>query len=111
MNLFLLEEATEAAETGSSSLIMQLVMIAIIVVIFYFLLIRPQKKREKEAQNMRNALDIGDEITTVGGVVGIVVSVKEDTVVIETGTDRNKVRIKRWAIQSNDTPREKDESK
>jgi len=71
--------------------------------VFYFLLIRPQKKKEKETQRMRNSIQVGDEIVTAGGIVGLVVSIKEDTVVIETGNDRSKVRIKRWAIQSNET--------
>ena len=69
----------------------------------YFILIRPQRKREKEAQNMRNNLQVGDEVTTSGGIVGRVVSLREDTVVVETGSDRSKIRVKRWAIQSNET--------
>ncbi|MEG2429430.1 MAG: preprotein translocase subunit YajC, partial [Oscillospiraceae bacterium] len=62
--------------------------------------------KDKEIQNMRNGLQVGDEVTTVGGIVGIVVNIKEDTVVIETGSDRCKIRIKRWAIQTNDTVHE-----
>ncbi len=77
--------------------------IVLIFVVMYFILIRPQRKKEKETQKMRNNLQVGDEITTIGGVVGIVVSIKEDTVVIETAGERNKIRIKRWAIQSNET--------
>jgi preprotein translocase subunit YajC len=77
--------------------------LVLMVVVFYFLLIRPQKKKEKETQRMRNSIQVGDEIVTAGGIVGLVVSIKEDTVVIETGNDRSKVRIKRWAIQSNET--------
>ena len=64
---------------------------------------RPQKKRDKETQNMRNNIQVGDEIVTAGGIIGRVVIIKEDNVVIETGNDRSKVRIKRWAIQSNET--------
>lgn len=77
--------------------------LVLMVVVFYFLLIRPQKKKEKETQRMRNNIQVGDEIVTAGGIVGLVVSIKEDTIVIETGNDRSKVRIKRWAIQSNET--------
>ena len=69
----------------------------------YFILIRPQRKRDKEMQKMRNSLQVGDEVTTSGGIIGRVVSLREDTVVIETGSDRSKIRIKRWAIQSNET--------
>ncbi len=73
------------------------------IVIFYFLLIRPQKKKEKEVQKMRSDLQVGDEIVTSGGIIGRVVSLRDDTVVIETGTDRSKVRIARWAVQVNNT--------
>lgn len=79
----------------------QIVPFVLLIVVFYFVLIRPQRKRDKETQRMRNSLQVGDEIITVGGVVGLVVSIKEDTVVLETGGDRSKIRVKRWAIQEN----------
>lgn len=79
----------------------QIVPFVLLIVLFYFVLIRPQRKRDKETQRMRNSLQVGDEIITVGGVVGLVVSIKEDTVVLETGGDRSKIRVKRWAIQEN----------
>ena len=75
----------------------------LILVLMYFMLLRPQKKREKEVQNIRNSLQVGDEITTAGGIVGRIVSLREDTLVIETGSDRSKIRIKRWAVQSSET--------
>lgn len=78
-----------------------IVPFVLLIVVFYFVLIRPQRKRDKETQRMRNSLQVGDEIVTVGGVVGLVVSIKEDTVVLETGGDRSKIRVKRWAIQEN----------
>ena len=84
-------------------MLVSLLSMILIFVVFYFILIRPQKKREKEAQQMRNNLQVGDEVTTMGGIVGRVVSLREDTVVIETGSDRAKIRIKRWAVQSNET--------
>ena len=80
-----------------------ILMMVLLFVVMYFLMIRPQKKKEKETAKMRSNLQIGDEVTTIGGVVGIVVSLREDTVVIETGTDRSKMRFQRWAIQSNNT--------
>ncbi len=97
--------AAQGAGTGGGFLVLlvQLLPLVLIFVIFYFLLIRPQKKRDKETQNMRNNIQVGDEIVTAGGIIGRVVSIKEDNVVIETGNDRSKVRIKRWAIQSNET--------
>ena len=79
----------------------QIVPFVLLIVVFYFVLIRPQRKRDRETQRMRNSLQVGDEIVTVGGVVGLVVSIKEDTVVLETGGDRSKIRVKRWAIQEN----------
>ena len=79
----------------------QILPFVLLIVVFYFVLIRPQRKRDKETQRMRNNLQVGDEIVTVGGVVGLVVSIKEDTVVVETGGDRSKIRNKRWAIQEN----------
>jgi len=80
-----------------------IIPLALMVAVFYFFLIRPQKKREKQTQQMQNSLQVGDEIVTTGGIVGIVVSIKEDTVVLETANDRSKIRIKRWAIASNET--------
>ncbi|MGI5967120.1 MULTISPECIES: preprotein translocase subunit YajC [Anaerotruncus] len=90
----------------TSATLMSFVPLILIFVVFYFMLIRPQKKREKETQAMRSNLDVGDEIVTVGGIVGIIVSVKDDTLVIETGSDRSKIRITRWAVQANVTPKE-----
>ena len=77
--------------------------IILMFVVFYFLLIRPQKKREKEVQEMRQAIEVGDEVVTIGGIVGRVVSIKEDTLVVETSAERSKLRLARWAIQQNNT--------
>ena len=79
--------------------------IIIIVVMFaalYFFMVRPQKKQEKETQNMRNNLQVGDEITTIGGIIGKIVSIKEETVTIETSHDRSKIRILRSAVRNVD---------
>ncbi len=85
---------------------LQILPFLLLIVVFYFVLIRPQRKRDKETQQMRNSIQVGDEVTTVGGIVGLVVNIKEDTVVLETGGDRSKIRIKRWAIQENLTQHE-----
>lgn len=105
MNLMLLEAAADQAAEANNWLVMlmQFAPLVLIFVVFYFLLIRPQRKKDKEAQNMRNNIQVGDEIVTAGGIVGRVVSVREDTLVVETGGERSKVRIKRWAVQSNQT--------
>ncbi|MBQ7132435.1 MAG: preprotein translocase subunit YajC [Oscillospiraceae bacterium] len=79
------------------------IMTIAFILIFYFILIKPQKKKEKETKQMRDSIQIGDEITTIGGIVGIVVKKSQDTLVIETGGDRSKIRIKTWAVQENAT--------
>ncbi len=73
--------------------------IVILVVVFYFFLIRPQKKRDKAEKEMRNSITVGDEISTIGGLVGRIVSIKDDTFVIETSGDRTKIKMYRWAIR------------
>lgn len=75
-----------------------LVPIILMVAIFYFLLIRPQRKRDKAERDMRNSIQVGDEISTIGGFIGKVVSMKDETLVIETSADRTKLKLYRWAI-------------
>ena len=108
VSVFAEEGAAAASDTGTaqmttSAMLLQLVPFAAALVLLYLLLIRPQQKREKEAQNMRDAVRIGDEVCTAGGIVGIVLKVEEDTVVLETGAERNRIRIKKWAIHENIT--------
>lgn len=98
-------------DAQTTSTLMMYGSLILIFVVMYFFMVRPQKKREKEAAAMRNSLSIGDEVITIGGIVGIVVSLKEDTVVIETGSDRSKIRFLRSAIQSNNTAIERKASK
>ena len=76
-----------------------LVPIILMVAIFYFLLIRPQRKRDKAERDMRNSIQVGDEISTIGGFIGKVVSMKDETLVIETSADRTKLKLYRWAIR------------
>jgi preprotein translocase subunit YajC len=94
-----------AAKNSTDALTMygSLIWIVLIVVVFYFFLIRPQKKKEKKAQQLRESVQVGDNVTTAGGIMGRVVSLKEDSIVIETGADRSKMQVKKWAIQSVDT--------
>lgn len=75
--------------------------------IFYLLLIRPQQKREKKEWIMRNSLEAGDHIVTIGGIVGKIISVKEDEIVIETGADRTKLTMKKWCVQAKENGEEK----
>lgn len=108
MNYFNLLEATATATgTNSGSMISTIVLMVVLFGGMYFLMIRPQKKQQKKDQEMRESTQIGDEITTIGGIMGRVVTVKEDSLIIETGADRNKMKIARWAIQTNNTAMEK----
>lgn len=70
----------------------------VLIVLMYFFMIKPQKKREKEAQDMRNSVQPGDEIITIGGICGKVVKTKEESIVIQVGADKVKFEIMRWAI-------------
>lgn len=79
-----------------------IIMIVVLFVVLYFFMIRPQKKQEKKDQEMRNALCVGDEVTTIGGIIGKVVSIKEETFVLETTKDKTKIRFLRGAIRSVD---------
>ena len=109
--LFLLSSGADASASGSEAaaasgpmaMLITFLPIVLMVVIFYFMLIRPQKKREKQVQKMRSSLEVGDEVVTAGGIIGRVVIIKDDTIVIETGNDRSKIRVARWAIQQNNT--------
>lgn len=85
---------------------MSIIMIVAMLAILYFFMIRPQKKQEKETQAMRNALQVGDEITTIGGIIGKIISIKEETCMIETGHDRTKIRILKSAVRNVDVKAE-----
>ena len=93
----LMEASTSAGAYGWTSIIWLLILLGA----FYFILIRPQRKKEKKDAEMRKNVQVGDEIVTAGGIVGIVCKLEEETLVIETGGDRSKLRIKRWAVSQN----------
>ena len=80
-----------------------IIMIVAMIAVMYFLMIRPENKRKKEAQNMRDSLSVGDEITTIGGITGTICAVKENTIVIETGADRVRIEFTKWAVSSKGT--------
>ena len=83
-----------------------ILIIGVMLVALYFFMIRPQKKQEKQQNEMRNSLQVGDEITTIGGIIGKVVSIKEETVTIETSHDRTKIRILKSAVRTVDVKAE-----
>ena len=92
--------ATEAATGGMmSSIVMMVAMLGI----FYFLLIRPENKRKKEAEQMRSNIKVDDVITTIGGIMGTVVNVKDDKLVIESGADQVRIELAKWAVSTNET--------
>ncbi|MBQ3815105.1 MAG: preprotein translocase subunit YajC [Clostridia bacterium] len=91
---------------GTVNMISTLVLLVAMVAIFYFFMYRPQKKQEKEQNEMRNGLQVGDEITTIGGIIGKIVSIKDETVLIETTKDCTKIRILRTAVRHVDVKAE-----
>ncbi len=92
-------EPASAAAMGMPSIVMLVLMIAI----FYFMLIRPENKKKKAMQQMRDALKVGDKITTIGGIVGEIVHIKDDNIVIETSADRVRMELAKWAVSTNET--------
>ncbi len=100
---FFLENTVDPAATGGDgtwAMLSQLLIFVPLILVFYFMLIRPESKRKKQKAAMLKELIVGDEITTIGGIAGRVISIKDDTLTIETGSDRNKLTIMRWAISS-----------
>ena len=93
---------TDTATGLGGSVVMMLAMLAI----FYFMLIRPENKRKKEAEQMRSSLRKGDKITTIGGIVGTIVDVKENNIVLETSADQVRIELAKWAVSSNETAAE-----
>ncbi len=105
--VFAEEEAAQQSSPGmGASLLSAIIPLVLAFVLIYFILMRPQQKRDKEAEQMRNDVRVGDEICTAGGLVGIVIRITEDTVVIETAGERSKIRVKKWAIHENITQEE-----
>jgi len=93
----------EATTTAGASILSMLVTFLPMILIFYFLLIRPENKRKKEAEALRSAMKKGDKITTIGGIVGTIVDVKEDKFVIETSADQVRIELAKWALSTNET--------
>ena len=103
----MLKILTATGTTGMSSMLITLVLM---LAVFYFMLICPENKRKKEAEQMRSSVKNGDKITTIGGIVGTGVNVKEDKLVIETGADQVRIDIAKWAMSTNETAAENAEA-
>ena len=100
---FLESAAGNGEAMPGGSMTSTIIMLVIMAAIFYFMLIRPENKRKKEAEQMRSSLKTGDKITTIGGIVGTVVDVKEDKFVIETGADQVRIELAKWALSTNES--------
>ena len=99
MTLFLTETAATGA-IGGGSMIMTIIPLILMFGLMYLLIIRPENKKKKKAEEMRSSLSLGDEITTIGGITGKIVQVTEDTITFETGEDRVRIQVKKWAIST-----------
>ena len=92
--------SASAADVGPGSMLPTLAMVAVMIIVCYFLMIRPENKRKKQAEEMRNSLKVGDEITTIGGIIGTICAVKDKSLVVETGADRVRIEFAKWAVSS-----------
>ena len=94
---------TPEAMGGMGSTVLMLIMM---LAVFYFMLIRPENKRKKEAEQMRSSVKKGDKIVTIGGIMGTVVDVKENSIVVETSADQVRIELAKWALSTNETAAE-----
>ncbi len=97
---FFLEAASGAEAAAGGGMMSLMIPLILMFVLMYFIMIRPENKRKKKAEEMRSNLSLGDEITTIGGITGKVVQVTEDTITFETGEDRVRIQVKKWAVQT-----------
>ena len=95
MNLFL----TQTTASSGGGMVTTIMMLVLMVGIFYFMLIRPEKKKNKEMEAMRSSLKVGDRVTTIGGIYGTIVSIKDDTITLAIGQQRTEMVVARWAIR------------
>ena len=80
-----------------------IIMLVVFIAIFYFMILRPENKKKKEQENLRNSLHRGDKITTIGGIMGKIVDIKDDKIVIETGEDQVRMELQKWSVMTNNT--------
>lgn len=94
------DAASADAGTAAGGGISMILMMVMLIAVFYFFMIRPENKKKKKLQAMRDSLSVGDTITTIGGIMGKIVSVKDDSIVFETGEDRVRMQVTKWAVSS-----------
>ncbi len=102
-NTMLSATGTGTEGSGAAGILGMFLPLLLLVAVFYFLLIRPENKKKKAAAQMRSELSVGDQITTIGGIVGTICAVKEETIVIETSSDRVRMEFTKWAVSTRGT--------
>ena len=93
-------DGTAAAGSAAGGGLSMILMMVVLIAVFYFFMIRPENKRKKKAQEMRDNLAVGDTITTIGGIIGKIVAVRDNTIVIETSDDRVRMQLTKWSVSS-----------
>ncbi len=101
---------TADGSSGGSGGASGIIILVVMLVVFYFFLIRPENKKKKKAEEMRNSLSVGDKITTIGGMVGKIVDVSGDLITFETGEDRVRIQVTKWAISANSIDKSGDQN-
>ena len=99
-HLMALDSTASASAAGGMSMIVMLLVYGVFIVALYFIFFRPQSKKKKKEQEMRKNAQVGDEITTIGGILGTICAVKDESIVIETGADRVRMEFAKWAIST-----------
>ncbi len=99
-----------AASAGLFGNAMPLIMIVVLIAVFYFFMIRPEQKKRKAAEEMRSNLSVGDKITTIGGMVGKIVDISNDLITFETGEDRVRIQVTKWAISTNSIQKQEEKA-
>ena len=104
-------DGTDASTTGGIGSYTSIIMIVVLIAVFYFFMIRPEQKKKKKTEEMRNSLGVGDKITTIGGIVGKIVELNGDLITFETGEDRVRLQVTKWAISTNSIQKKEDGDK
>ena len=100
-------DGTASSGTGSY---MSIIMIVVLIAVFYFFMIRPEQKKKKKTEEMRNSLGVGDKITTIGGIVGKIVEINGELITFETGEDRVRLQVTKWAISTNSIQKKEEQA-
>ena len=102
--------STDGAASSGSGSYMSIIMIVVLIAVFYFFMIRPEQKKKKKTEEMRNSLGVGDKITTIGGIVGKIVEINGELITFETGEDRVRLQVTKWAISTNSIQKKEEQN-